>query len=142
MAQTQKQEQQSPLTGDMPLWAGYRAQRAVARALADDQDADHLTLDQCEAMRGLVRKSPDCVPAALIKHLELAGIPAGQNRYRALMLANSFRSTLRFVEVAMALEEEDARPVAEASAPKIPKQDRALQLVDEPLALSDTAKGR
>lgn len=129
-----------PLTTDIALWAAYRAQRAVARAMADDQDAECLSFEQCDTMSFLVRKSPKCTDAALLKHLELCGKATDLGRIKAECLASQFRTSLLavdgyLVEIAALMEQP-----AKVKPPKIPDDESTLQLVDEPLALSETAK--
>jgi hypothetical protein len=127
-----------PVTIDLPVWAGFRAQRAAARALADDRDVPCLSFEQCEAMSYLVRKSPNCVGAALLKHLELVGRATDLGTPYALYLADIFRSTMRSTD--MLLETMAAVKAAPVVPPKVPLEDTTLELADEPFALTEAAQ--
>jgi len=128
------------LTADPPVWAGFRAQRSAACALADDQDAEHLSLAQCEAISYLVRKSPSGPSLAMLKHLELLKIPADMPRDRALFLANSFRCTMLNAEAFLSAVAAASAPVQEPRRISIPRDESTLELADEPFALTETAR--
>lgn len=133
-------EEFEPLTENIALRAGFRAQRAVARAMMNDQDADCLSFEQCELMSHLVRKSPKCSVAALLKHLELCSKPTDLGRIKAECLAGLFRSSFLAVDSFQAEIEALKQQPAKTERPIIPPLESSLQLVDEPLALSETAK--
>lgn len=125
------------LTTDMALWAGFRAQRVVARALANDRDAECLTFEQCEALTYLLRRSPKCIREALAKHLELVALPLDLDNIdmRGLLL-EAFRSAFLAVETYFANKaaREAVTPVLEVR--KVPVSETTLELVDEPLAVN------
>lgn len=129
-----------PLTEDLDLWAAFRAQRAVARAFANDQDADCFSLEQCQAMVLLIAKSRACPGLALLKHLELSGIKTDLEEPHALFLAEVFRSTFLEGRAYQTRLDALAAPQGPHAPPKIPIEETSLELVDEPLALTETAK--
>lgn len=129
-----------PLSDDLPVWAGFRAQRSAARALAGDQDTEHLGLAQCEAISYLVRKSPKSPSLAMLKHLELCRIPADMPRGRALFLANSFRCTMLNAEAFLSAVAATSALMPEPRRISIPRDESTLELADEPFALTETAR--
>ncbi len=131
-----------PLTDDMPLWAAFRAQRAVARALADDGEAPCLSFRQCELVAGLLTKSPEAAMGALGMQLKLKGEPLSLEPPLGAALLEAFRAAWTTVRRYLDLKEAFDTPPADPRPVTIPERDRALKLMPEPLALSDTAKGR
>ncbi|MEO1110114.1 MAG: hypothetical protein AAFX90_19545 [Pseudomonadota bacterium] len=144
MARAKRQtepERIEPLTDDRPLWTGFRAQLAAARAMANDGEAEHLRLEQCLAMVSLARKDANVPGLALLKQLELSGLPCELPDHCALFLINVFRSTLQNADTLIRAEMAAmAEPAKQPGAPKIPEDERSMQLVDDPFALTETAE--
>lgn len=134
-----------PVTDDLALWAAYRGQRAVGRALGGDQDAPCLSFRQCELLVELLTKSSDASQSALEMQLKLNGAPLKLGDPLSGTLLKVFRGA--YVAVIQHLAAE-ALQVARAIRDKqpaevsIPEHERALKLVPEALGLSETAKGR
>ncbi|WP_152510172.1 MULTISPECIES: hypothetical protein [unclassified Labrenzia] len=129
-----------PLTQDLSVWAGFRAQRSAARALADDQDAPCLTLQQCASVSFLVRKSPACPAAAMLKHLELVRDPFDGEKLLALFLVETFRSVLLQANHYQSALEAAAAPAPERRRRKVALDETTLELADEPFALTEVAR--
>lgn len=67
------------------VWAAFRAQRAVARALANDADAACLSLEQVAAMSCLIGRDGGMGIAAVVMQLRMSGLPLeGTSRNVAL----------------------------------------------------------
>lgn len=67
------------------VWAAFRAQRAVARALANDEDAPCLSLVQVEAMASMIGRDGGMGIAAVVMQLRMSGLPLeGTSRNVAL----------------------------------------------------------
>lgn len=130
------------LTEDMPLSSAFRAQRAGARAMGNDAEAAHLEFKQCEALAYMVRKNAEVPVAALLKQLEISGMACALPEHCTLFLLDIYRATLaagdRLIAAQIALNE--AAAAGDPKPPKIPLEDSTLQLVDEPMALTETAK--
>lgn len=142
LASTQGEPFLEPLTEDMPLWAAFRAQRAVARALADDGEAPCLTFRQCALVAELLERSPDASMGALEMQLKLKGQPLRIQAPLGAALLNAFRGAWTTVRQYLDLKERLETPPADPRPVTIPEKDRALKLTPEPFALTETAKGR
>lgn len=129
-----------PLTEDLSVRAGFLAQRSAALALADHQDAPCMTLEQCLSISYLVRKSPDCAAAAMLKHLEIMRIPFEWDRVLGLYAAEIFRTVLRKSDAYLAAVEAAAAPAPERRPRKVPLDETTLELTDEPFALTEEAR--
>lgn len=134
-------EEFTPLTEDRAVWAGFRAQRAAARALANDADAPCLGLEQCLEMSALVRKNQEVPGLALLKQLELSDVPCTLPLHCALFLVETYRCAMLNADALMAAQiAARAEPAKQPGAPKIPEDERSMQLVDDPFALTETAE--
>ena len=131
-----------PVTDDLALWAAYRGQRAVARALGGDQDASCLSFRQCELLVELLTKSLDASQSALEMQLKLNGAPLKLGDPLSGTLLKVFRGSYVAVTEHLWREARLATPAAETAEVSIPEHERALKLVPEALGLSETAKGR
>lgn len=129
-----------PLTQDRAVWAGFRAQRSAARALEDDQNTPCMTLEQCLSISYLVRKSPDCAAAAMLKHLEIMRIPFEWDHVLGLYAAEIFRTVLRKSDAYLVAVEAAAAPAPERRPRKVPLHETTLELTDEPFALTEEAR--
>lgn len=131
-----------PVTDDLALWAAYRGQRAVGRALGGDQDAPCLTFRQCELLAELLAKSANASMSALEMQLKLNGAPSKLCKPLGDTLLNVFGGAYMTVTEHLWREARLATPAAKPAEVSIPEQERALKLVPEALGLSETAKGR
>ena len=134
-----------PVTDDLALWAAYRGQQAVGRALGGDQDAPCLSFRQCELLVELLTKSSDASQSALEMQLKLNGAPLKLGDPLSATLLKVFRGAYVAVIQHLAAEAlQVARAIRDKQAAEvsIPEHERALKLVPEALGLSETAKGR
>ncbi len=134
-----------PVTDDLALWAAYRGQRAVGRALGGDQDAPCLSFRQCELLVELLAKSSDASQSALEMQLKLNGAPLKLGDPLSATLLKVFRGAYVAVIQHLAAEAlQVARAIRDKQAAEvsIPEHESALKLVPEALGLSETAKGR
>ncbi|TYC51634.1 hypothetical protein FMN50_20350 [Rhodobacterales bacterium] len=130
---------------DPAIWAGYNAQMGSVRWMIGNWDYEvvlGLTLEQCVSISYLVRKSPDCAAAAMLKHLELMRIPFEWDRALGLYAAEIFRTVLRKSDAYLTAVEAAAARKPEPMRRKVPLDETTLELTEGPFALTETAKGR
>ncbi|MBG6173069.1 hypothetical protein IWQ55_001359 [Labrenzia sp. EL_208] len=138
---TRNEPEPKPLTEDRAVWTGFRAQRAAARALANDAEAPRLDLEQCLEISALIRKNQEVPGLALLKQLELSDVPCKLPLRCALFLVNTYRCAMLNADALMAAQiAARAEPAKQPGAPKIPVDERSMQLVDDPFALAETAE--
>lgn len=134
-------EEFEPLTDDRAVWTGFRAQRAAARAMANDGEAEHLSLEQCLELAVLVRKNNQVPGLAMVMQLKLSGMPCELPEHCVLFLAGIFRGSFLIAEALVNVEiAAMAEPAKDPGPPNIPEDERSMTLVDEPFALTETAR--
>lgn len=131
---------------DRAAWAAFRATRAAVRGWigedADQVDPARLA-DQAVCMADYLRRAPTASDEAVLTQLSMRGKARGGDEL-LLFKVRVFRSVLAIADKQATAEAEPGPSDAEraASAPKPDPRELSLKTVKEPLALSETAKGR
>lgn len=132
--------------GDRAAWAAFRATRAAVRGWigedADQVDPARLA-DQAVCMADYLRRAPTASDEAVLTQLSMRGKARGGDEL-LLFKVRIFRAVLAIADKQATAEAEPGPSDAEraAAAPKPDPRELSLKTVKEPLALSETAKGR
>ena len=136
-----------PLFGDdRAAWAAFRATRAAVRGWIGE-DADQVEparlADQAVCMADYLRRAPTASDEAVLTQLSMRGKARGGDEL-LLFKVRIFRAVLAIADKQATAEAEPGPSDAEraAAAPKPDPRELSLKTVKEPLALSETAKGR